>query len=140
MAPETRKLAYHIVVQLAQLDMRLLVAVLMECIQPVLQQVTIPTNTWHFKPQMNERSEYGYAGIKNLGSICYMNAMLQQFYMTSTFRYALLAADDGKEPALVEWKGYCNSNSNSGGNSCYVDDNILHQIQKMFAFLESTDR
>lgn len=43
------------------------------------------------------RSEYGYAGIHNLGCICYMIAMLQQFFLTKPFRYLLLMADDGVE-------------------------------------------
>lgn len=38
----------------------------------------------------------GYVGIRNLGCICYMNAMMQQFYMTPEFRYAILRANDGK--------------------------------------------
>lgn len=32
------------------------------------------------------KSESGYVGLKNLGCICYMNAMIQQFFMTPTFR------------------------------------------------------
>lgn len=51
---------------------------------------------------MNEpRSELGFAGIKNLGCICYMNAMIQQFFMTPTFRYGILMADDKQPPNMV---------------------------------------
>jgi ubiquitin C-terminal hydrolase len=42
------------------------------------------------------RSDTGHVGLKNLGCICYMNAMVQQFFMTPTFRFALLMADDKK--------------------------------------------
>ena len=38
----------------------------------------------------DNKSVFGYVGIKNLGCICYMNAMLQQFFMTQQFRYAVL--------------------------------------------------
>lgn len=42
------------------------------------------------------RSEWGYAGIRNLGCICYMISMLQQFYTTKPFRSLLLMAQDGE--------------------------------------------
>ncbi|MCB0370206.1 MAG: hypothetical protein KDD45_12475 [Bdellovibrionales bacterium] len=38
----------------------------------------------------------GYAGIKNLGNICYMNSMMQQLYMNKTFRYLLMRINDHK--------------------------------------------
>ncbi len=53
--------------------------------------------------------------------------MLQQFFMVPTFRYAMMAVDDQKEP-------------NAKNNPYEYDDNVLHQIQKMFAFLENTER
>jgi uncharacterized UBP type Zn finger protein len=34
---------------------------------------------WRHTPAENSRKEY--CGIKNLGNICYMISMLQQFYM-----------------------------------------------------------
>jgi ubiquitin carboxyl-terminal hydrolase 34 len=59
----------------------------------------IPVLTkWNHVPAQDMRSPNGYVGIRNLGCICYMNAMLQQFYMTPTFRYGILMADDRKEP------------------------------------------
>lgn len=50
------------------------------------------------------RSELGYAGIRNLGCICYMIAMLQQLFMTKAFRYLILMADD-KQPEYLVKKG-----------------------------------
>lgn len=37
-----------------------------------------------------KKSPTGYVGVKNLGCICYMIAMLQQFYMIPRFRYGIL--------------------------------------------------
>jgi len=47
-----------------------------------------------------------------------MNAMLQQFYMTPMFRYAILMADDKVAPIKV-------SNQKYGVED--IDDNIFHQ-------------
>ena len=64
------------------------------------------------------RSE-GYVGLKNLGCICYMNSIMQQLYMVPTFRYAILQSDDHKP---IE-------------TSSSFDDNLLHQLQRMYTFL-----
>jgi ubiquitin C-terminal hydrolase len=69
----------------------------------------------------------GYVGLKNLGCICYMNAMCQQFFMVPSLRYALLKADDKEEPDYST-------------NPHRVDDNSLHQVQRMFSYLELSDR
>lgn len=76
----------------------------------------------------DRRGEHGYIGIKNLGCICYMIAMLQQFFCTPTFRYGILLADDGKPSESVEIK------------ERIFDDNVFHQFQKMFTYLESSKR
>lgn len=40
------------------------------------------------------KSWTGYAGLKNLGMICYMNSSMQQFSMVPTFRRAVLEYED----------------------------------------------
>lgn len=42
----------------------------------------------------NQRSVTGYAGLKNLGNICYINSMMQQLFMNKTFRYLILRIND----------------------------------------------
>ena len=66
--------------------------------------------------------------MRNLGCICYMNSMLQQFFAIPTFRYNLLCVEDGLAPNLKPFKGE------------QVDDNLLHQIQKLMANLELSER
>ena len=68
----------------------------------------------------------GFVGIRNLQCICYMNSMLQQFFMVPSFRYNLLQVLDNIAP-----------NTNNQSN---VDDNFLHQCQRMFSFLELSQR
>ena len=61
---------------------------------------------WNYSPPSNSvESRQKYVGLKNLGCICYMNAMMQQFFMIPAFRYNLLSVDDGFPDDLVEYKG-----------------------------------
>lgn len=76
--------------------------------------------------QSNASRREEHVGLRNLGCICYMNSMLQQFFMVPSFRYSLLQADDQK-PVLK-----------AGPNN--VDDNILHQVQRMFTYLDMSKR
>ena len=52
--------------------------------------------------------------------------MLQQFFMVPSFRYGLLEISDGK--------------SLNEKNNFNIDDNILHQVQKMFSYLDLSQR
>lgn len=55
--------------------------------------------------------------------------MLQQLYMNKTFRHLLMRINDNKEP---DWT------VDAKGNP--VDDNFLHQVQRIFGYLERTTR
>ena len=68
------------------------------------------------------RSTEGFAGLINLGCICYMNSLLQQLYHISPLRRALLSTpvpDLSKEEKK---------------------EDLLYQTQRLFAFLADTDR
>lgn len=67
-----------------------------------------------FAPLQDGRSWHGYCGIKNLGAVCYMSSMLQQWFHIPQLRYCLLAADDRQDEDLQEQDGKL------------VDDNPLH--------------
>lgn len=82
-----------------------------------------PPKTWNYRPTGDVRSPHGFVGLRNLGATCYMNSVLQQLFMTESFRYSLLAANDRKLPEM----------SMEDGRE--FDDNTFHQLQKMFAFL-----
>jgi len=55
--------------------------------------------------------------------------MLQQLFMNKTFRYLLMRIDDKKEPVWAV-----------DSKEKMVDDNFLHQVQKVFGYLEKTSR
>ncbi len=77
--------------------------------------------------EFKERSPNGFAGLKNLGNICYMNSIIQQMYMNKTFRYLLLRINDGKPENNIDIIDKEITRT--------VDDNLLHQIQRIFAYL-----
>ena len=53
--------------------------------------------------------------------------------MTPAFRYAVLMADDGKAANMVQHR-------ERDGTTVDIDDNVIHQFQRLFAFLEFSDR
>ena len=81
----------------------------------------------NYDPFSEKKSQYNYVGIKNLGCICYMNSMLQQFFCIPSFRYCILQINDTEIAGVTQ-------------ESRNFDDNVLHQLQNMFTFLELSDR
>jgi len=69
----------------------------------------------------------GHLGLYNLGSICYMNSIMQQLYMVPTFRYAIMGVDDN-DPI--------NPTLKYGDR----DDNLFHQLQVMFSYLNLSEK
>ncbi len=74
---------------------------------------------WDIVPEAGEKSTTGYVGIKNLGCICYMNALLQQMYMIPSFRDDILSVDDPNKTLTH-------------------DDNPLFQTQCLFTALSES--
>jgi ubiquitin carboxyl-terminal hydrolase 34 len=91
---------------------------------------SIPTvKGWKYTPGRERKSPQGFLGINNLHNICYINAMIQQFYMTPVFRYGVLAAGEGEvKPPVLDKEGRP------------IDDHLLRQLQKLFAFLDKSER
>ena len=53
------------------------------------------------------RSDSGFVGLKNLGCICYMNACLQQLFMTQKFREGILNAAAGTASIGIQKETFC---------------------------------
>ncbi|KAJ6228950.1 ubiquitin carboxyl-terminal hydrolase [Anaeramoeba flamelloides] len=47
--------------------------------------------TWYFSPEKETRTNIHYIGLKNLGSLCYMNSLLQQLFHNLEFQKLILS-------------------------------------------------
>jgi len=123
---ESRKWAYKLLWTLCNNSPKLLNEVIEKQMFPLCNQIKLYPG-WNYIPSGDSKSGK-YSGIRNLGCICYMNSMLQQLYHVPAFRYQLLQADDGAAPDWKEYKGRT------------IDDNVLHQLQRLFGHLELSER
>ena len=73
------------------------------------------------KKRIKKKSKY--IGIRNLGTLCYLDSVIQQLYMIPQFKYSILDADDKAEQVKSDF---------------LEDDNILHQLQRLFTNLTYT--
>ena len=73
---------------------------------------------------------FDHVGLKNIGCICYLNSILQQMYMIPSFRFAIMSVDDKKNE---------NYQTSFFHNNVF-DDNLLHQLQKMYTFLTYSEK
>ena len=119
--------AYKLLNSLVRRNAELMAFFYKECVAPLLAFIQ-RTEAWNYTPPSSSDRSQQFVGLRNLGCICYMNATLQQLFTIPALRYNLLCVDDGKPEDWRDFKGE------------KVDDNALHQLQKLMANLELTDR
>jgi ubiquitin C-terminal hydrolase len=101
----------------------------------------IPQSQWEFSIDKEERDEkVSYIGLYNQGSTCYMNSLMQQFFMIPQFRETILNCDLlTKEDIVLQ-----NERNKKEGKSevKYGPEliNFLYELKKMFAFLKQSPR
>lgn len=114
-SPEARKAAFGILDNYAKLlRPKEMSEYLNAHLVPLMKSVERPKG-WRHKPSSGGRA-HSHCGIVNLGCICYMISMLQQFFMVPQFRYQLLKAVDESPENPVEHKGEV------------IDDSLLRQL------------
>ena len=69
----------------------------------MLQHMVQP-NKFNYTPKSNAKSKAGFVGLKNLGNICYLNSVVQQFYHVPEVRRGLLLAGMGEKKENKEEK------------------------------------
>jgi ubiquitin carboxyl-terminal hydrolase 34 len=123
-AVDTRHMAYTLIIRISQLYSICLINLIRDCMLPLRKKVAA-LNVWGYAHTNHERSILGYTGLKNMGCICYINSMLQQFFLIAPFRNAIVSIRDNKEP-------------NYADNG--IDDNLIHQFQRTFVYLMNSTR
>lgn len=126
--PHTRQPCYDFIAELTRGNVDNCQELIDKCLNRLCQNLPM-VSSWRYTPGKDKKSDQGFLGIVNLHNICYINSMLQQLYMTPAFRYGLLVANDFKERQIVEDK-----------DGRKIDDNMFHQLQKMFAYLDNSER
>ena len=128
---KSREAALGLLVRLCAGDIRRTILVFIKGFSALADHIPIPINqtkSYSTLLEYDKKSALGYLGIKNLGCICYLIAMLQQFFCTDAFTRGILMANDYVPIEMTEVKG------------TQVDDNVFHQLQTMFGFLQDSHR
>lgn len=126
---KSRSAAMNLLVQLLQKDLKNTINLIITGLLPLSKHLPdLTPQPFGLMNEWNRKNNLGFLGIKNLGCVCYMIAMLQQFYCTPAFRHGILMAADNKPQNIVDVKG------------TKIDDNLFHQIQKMFSYLDYSER
>ena len=102
---KSREAAYELLHQLIKNSTTLMKTFLESQLVPLIKTIKKP-KSWNYLPATASGDRFQkYVGLRNLGCICYMNSMMQQFFMVPAFRYNLMCVDDGKAEEMKEYKG-----------------------------------
>ena len=82
-------------------------------------------NVWQYSPSEMEKAS-GFVGLKNLGATCYMNSLMQQFYMIPDFRRGLLSLSV--------------DHLNDINNDQISTSGLLFQLQTLFGYLQYSEK
>ena len=86
----------------------------------------LPDDKGNYDPKLELKNSTNYLGLKNLSSLCYMNSVLQQFYMIPIFKKSILNLK-------------ANNNEYKLNEKEDLDD-LLFQLTKMFYYLTYSDK
>lgn len=127
----SREAALNLLSCLCKNDIKMVIFVFIKGLSALAEHIPVLPSTsrsYSMMLEFDKKSPLGFLGIKNLGCICYMISMLQQFFCTETFTRGILMANDYVEVKMSEVKNK------------QVDDNVFHQFQTMFGFLQNSHR
>ena len=107
---------------ISDINRKILYTLLSQCnIKELFNYMNNLIDTINVSKQAFKRENF--VGIKNLGSTCYMNSILQQFFVIKDFRELVFSLR--YDPTLVETEV----------NQKKIIDDFLYQLQKLYAHL-----
>ena len=127
----SREAALNLLSCLAKNDIKMVIFIFLKGLSALADHIPVlpsSSRSYSMLLEFEKKSSLGFLGIKNLGCICYMISMLQQFFCTETFTRGILMANDYVDVKMSEVKNR------------QVDDNVFHQFQTMFGFLQNSHR
>jgi len=104
LAHDSRNACYKLLLTICEIKPEMISDIVKHQLLPLVLKIQKPQKAG-FAPRFEGRSLHGYCGLKNLGAICYMIAMIQQLYHVPTFRYMLLAAKSQDPSNPHEFEG-----------------------------------
>jgi len=96
--PEVRECSYKLLSTLSSGNIEVTKYLLKKCIIP-LSSILEELKIWAYVPEQEVATEY--KGIRNLGNICYLIAMVQQFFWVLPFRNVVLSISKLKSDGLL---------------------------------------
>lgn len=135
---EAKTSLFNLIVLLINQDSELLISLLVDTKLNNLNEYYTHIDSKEYFP-IKEKKANGYVGLKNPSSVCYINSIIQQLYNVPSFRHNLMAAIDFKKETFID-KNNDNKETSIFDSKKFIDDNTLHQIQKLFTFLYLSER
>lgn len=126
----SRKHFYALVLELVRNNPTLSVTTFQVLLQLHSEVSAPPNNVWDYRPHRESRSPAGYVGLRNLGSTCYMNSLLQVLYMNPTIREYLLEG-------IVFERNDAEVSPGTREEDLMRDD-LVFQLQRLFLFLHKS--
>ena len=105
--------------------------------------------SYWYDPSGQTKSSTGYVGLKNLSCTCYMNSLLQQFFMIPKLRAGILECRDILEAGEVKKEVKMEVEGEGEEKKVEVEeedvdaddiDNLLFQFQNLFANLSESEK
>ena len=91
-----------------------------------LQLIDILDSIADIKTGKEAKPRNKFVGIRNLGCICYMNSILQQFFMIKQFHSLIMSLKPKEEETEI--------------NEVKVVDDFLYQLQQLYVHLELSQK
>lgn len=78
--------SFKLILMLVKRSPKLMLDFLQNCFAKLLSKIK-RRNEWNYQPPSQSTRYQKFVGLRNLGCICYMNSILQQFFNVPSFRY-----------------------------------------------------